>query len=244
MDITAYAIEAQVEATHWWFVGRRHLFSREIARLSLPKDAAILDIGTSTGTNLRMLRDLGFREVTGLDSSDKAIRFCAEKQLGTVHRGDVCALPFEGEEFDFVLATDLLEHVPEENLALREIARVLKPGGCALITVPAFQSLWGLQDELAHHLRRYRLPHIRGLVEGVGLNCVRCFYFNYLLFVPIWAARRVLRALNMKLPSEGQLNTVLLNQLLNLIFEFDVRTATWLKPPFGVSALLLAEKVG
>ena len=244
MEITAYAIEAQIEATHWWFVGRRHLFSREIARLSLPNDAPILDIGTSTGTNLRMLRDLGFRQVTGLDSSDEAIRFCAEKQLGTVHRGDVCALPFEREEFNLVLATDLLEHVSEENLALREIARVLKPGGCALITVPAFQSLWGLQDELAHHLRRYRLPHIKDLVEAVGLNCVRCFYFNYLLFVPIWAARRVLRAVNVKVPSEGQLNTVLLNQLLSLIFEFDVRTARWLKPPFGVSALLLAEKVG
>src|SRR5205085_10654997 len=146
-----------------------------------------------------MLQDLGFRQVTGLDSSDEAIRFCAEKQLRTVHRGDVCALPFEREEFNLVLATDLLEHVSEENLALREIARVLKPGGCALITVPAFQSLWGLQDEVARHLRRYCLPPIKQLVEAAGLQPVRCFYFNYLLFMPIWAARRIMRALDIKL---------------------------------------------
>ena len=60
MDITAYEIENRVEATHWWFVVRRKLFSRLIERLALPADAPVLDIGTSSGTNLRLLKDLGF----------------------------------------------------------------------------------------------------------------------------------------------------------------------------------------
>jgi SAM-dependent methyltransferase len=244
MDIAAYAVEADVEENHWWFVGRRWLFSREIAALGLPVDAPILEVGTSTGTNLRMLGDLGFQRVAGLDLSDEAIRFCADKKLGNVRRGDVCALPFEDASFELVLATDILEHVADDALALREIARVLKRAGRTLITVPAFDSLWGLQDEVAHHLRRYRLPPIKSAVEAAGLRVVRCFYFNYLLFVPIWLARQVLRALHIELASENQLNSLLLNRLLTYFFELDLRTAPWLTPPFGVSIFVLAEKAG
>ncbi len=244
MDIAAYAVEADVEESHWWFVGRRWLFSREIAALGLPVDAPILEVGTSTGTNLRMLGDLGFQRVAGLDLSDEAIRFCADKMLGNVRRGDVCALPFEDASFELVLATDILEHVADDALALCEIARVLKPGSLMLITVPAFDSLWGLQDEVAHHLRRYRLPPIKSAVEAAGLRVVRCFYFNYLLFVPIWLARQVLRALRIKLASENQLNFPPLNRFLKLVFELDLHTAAWLKPTFGVSIFVLAEKAG
>jgi SAM-dependent methyltransferase len=242
MDLAAYAVEAEVEATHWWFVGRRRLFGREIAGLGLSKDAAVLDVGTSTGTNLRMLAELGYRRVVGLDLSDEAIRFCAEKGLGLVRPGDICDLPFEDASLDLVLATDIIEHVEDDGRALSEIARVLVPGGHALITVPAFESLWGLQDEVSHHLRRYRLPSLRGAVRAAGLHPGRCFYFNYLLFGPIWLARQILRVFQIKVSSESQVNTVLLNRLLARIFDFDVRTARWLAPPFGVSIFMLAEK--
>ena len=242
MDLAAYAVEAEVEETHWWFVGRRRLFGREIASLGLSKDASVLDVGTSTGTNLRMLADLGYRHIVGLDLSDEAIRFCAEKGLGLVRRGDVCDLPFEDASLDLVLATDLIEHVEDDRLALSEIARVLVPGGSAVITVPAFQSLWGLQDEVSHHRRRYRLPVLRNAVEAAGFRPVRCFHFNYLLFLPIWFARQMLRVFDIKLSSESQVNTRLLNRLLSRVFDLDVHTAPWLAPPFGVSIFVLAEK--
>jgi SAM-dependent methyltransferase len=242
MDLAAYAVEAEVEATHWWFAGRRRLFAREIAGLGLSQDAAVLDVGTSTGTNLHMLAELGYRRVVGLDLSDEAIRFCAEKGLGFVHRGDVCNLPFVDASLDLVLATDIIEHVEDDRRALSEIARVLVPGGNALITVPAFQSLWGLQDEVSHHLRRYRLPVLRSAVVAAGLRPVRCFHFNYLLFGPIWLARQILRVFKIKVASESQVNTALLNRLLSRVFDFDVRTAPWLAPPFGVSIVMLAEK--
>jgi len=160
MDTSTYAVEAEVEATHWWFQGRRHLFAAEIARLGLGRDAAILDIGTSTGTSLRMLRDAGFTNVRGLDSSATAIQFCAERGLGTVLLGDVCDLPFPAGGFDLVLATDLIEHVDDDERALAEITRILKPSGAKLITVPAFRTLWGPQDDVAQHKRRYRMRDV------------------------------------------------------------------------------------
>jgi len=73
MDIAAYGIEAEIEGAHWWFAGRRRLFAAEIERLGLDQDAMVLDIGTSTGTNLRMLRTLGFGNVQGLDASDEEV---------------------------------------------------------------------------------------------------------------------------------------------------------------------------
>ena len=91
MDIATDAAEAAIEADHWWFVGRRLLFSDLIKGLGLPRDAEILDVGTSTGTNLRLLRNLGFARITGVDQSPDAIRFCAEKGLGAVRLGDVLA---------------------------------------------------------------------------------------------------------------------------------------------------------
>lgn len=243
MDIATYAVEAAVEEQHWWFVGRRRLFAMEIVRLGLSPDAEILDVGTSTGTNLRMLKDLGFRNVAGLDFSEESVRWCAEKGLPKVHRGDVCRLPFASGTYDLVLATDIIEHVDDDDMAVREIARVLKPGGYALFTVPTFPSLWGLQDEVAHHKRRYCMRQLVSVIAGGGLSKVRNYYFNFLLFAPIWLARRLIAMSGKKLNSEAELNSPLMNKVLLLIFRLDLALAPMLKVPFGVSALVLAQAV-
>ena len=242
MEEAAYAAEAAIEASHWWYVGRRRLFAREIGRLGLGPNAPILDIGTSTGTNLRMLRDMQFRNVDGLDFSEEAIRFCTMKGLGRVEQGDICAMPWPDSSFDLVLATDIVEHVENDRQALAEIVRVLTPGGHVLITVPTFQSLWGHKDEFAHHKRRYRLQSLLDLARGPGLVIERSYYFNYILFVPIWLVRQILLLTNPANKAENQMNTPLLNRALGAVFHVDVATAGLLHPPFGVSALVLARK--
>lgn len=242
MEPSAYALEAEFEQSHWWFDGRRRLFARELVKAGVVDPRGILDVGTGTGSNLRMLRSLGFAGVIGLDSSYEAIRFCAQKGLGSVHHGDICAMPFASSSFDLILVTDVIEHVDDDGLALREIARVLRPGGKALITVPAFNSLWGLQDRIGHHRRRYRLRQLRRQIEDAGLRPLRMFYFNYLLFVPIWLTRRVIELLGLKLKNEGQLNAPLPNFIFALIFRLDTLTAPYLRPPFGVSIFGLVIK--
>ena len=166
----------------------------------------------------------------------------AQKGLGQVTNGDICAMPWPDNSFDLVLATDVIEHVDDDATALAEINRVLRPGGVVLVTVPAFQSLWGLQDKVAHHKRRYRMAGLRDRVRGAGLRIERSFYFNYLLFPAIWAARRVLDVVKPKIGSENQINTPVVNAILGVIFRFDVATAPFLRLPFGVSALVRARK--
>jgi SAM-dependent methyltransferase len=242
MDAANFAVEAEVESTHWWFSGRRRLFARELVSAGVSRDVRVLDVGTGTGANLRMLRDLALDDVTGLDSDELAIQYCASKGLGQVRMGDICAMPFEPGTFDLVLATDVIEHVVDDGVALMEIARVLKHGGRTLISVPAFQSLWGLQDIVAHHKRRYRLRPLLQKMRGAGLEPRRYYYFNYLLFAPIWLARRLMSLLRVKLRSEAELNSPFLNWLLSGIFRVDIRTAPLLHVPFGVSILVVGQK--
>jgi ubiquinone/menaquinone biosynthesis C-methylase UbiE len=243
MESGTYAVEAAVEETHWWFVCRRELFAREIARLNLKKSSRIIDVGTGTGAGLRLLRNLGFADVQGVDMSDEAIKYCAQKNLGQVRKGSICDLPFSDDACDLVCATDVIEHVDDDAQALRELSRVLSKDAHALITVPTFPSLWGLQDEVAHHKRRYRLSPLLAAVKAAGLEPVRYYYFNYILFAPVWLARQIIRTANIQLRSENEVNSPSINQLLTLVFRLDCLTAAYLRPPFGVSAFVLARKL-
>ncbi len=242
MDYSTYEVEAKVEAAHWWFVGRRYLFGQIITDLNLTRAANILDIGTSTGTNLRMLRDLGFANVRGLDFHDEAIRWCLEKSLGAVDKGDICAIPSEDNAYDFVLATDIIEHVDDDIKALTEVYRVLKAGGYALVTVPAFQSLWGVQDEVSQHKRRYKRDELITKINIAGFEIVESCYFNYWLFLPIWIVRRIIHLMGIKIKSENELNGYLINKVLTNLFIFDVVTSRKLNVPFGVSVLAVVRK--
>src|SRR5262245_29422633 len=144
MEHGVYDVEASVEAEHWWFRGRRTLFAAELRDLRIGTNATFLDIGTGTGSNQRMLRDEGYRNVTGIDSNPVAVNYCLAKGFTSVVAADATSTPFAEGQFDFVLATDTIEHIDNDRKALLEIHRVLVPGGHAMIVVPAFKSLWGL----------------------------------------------------------------------------------------------------
>jgi len=242
LETSALALEALCEADHWWFRGRRRLLGRLIHELGLESAGSVLDVGCGTGANLRLLSDLGLPSVKGLDVNDAAIRFCREKGLGEIERGDLQRMPFADESFDLVLATDVLEHVTEDVRAVEEIHRVLKPGATALLTVPAFPELWCRQDIIAHHHRRYRREPFVELLRSGGLRVDRSFYFNTLLFAPIWLARQVLLAFPGLVENEISINTRWLNAVLARIFALDVDLAPHIEAGFGVSILAVAHR--
>lgn len=239
MKDSVYDVEAEVEENHWWFVGRRFLFRQQMMLHSKTMQGRVLDIGSGTGSNLRLLRELGFQKYVGLDSRENALRYCSRKGFSRVLKGDACALPFLDGTFDFILATDVIEHIDDDELAIREIARVLRPGGKALITVPAFQSLWGVHDDLSEHKRRYLMPELRSVVARNGLSVIDDFYFNFFLFVPIWLARKIIRRSGIEIRSENEINSSAINFILKIIFGLDVKLASKMRIPFGVSALCI-----
>lgn len=235
-----YAVEARVSDTHWWFAGRRRLFARVIGALRPLPTWRILEVGVGTGANLQVLRSLGARRVYACDIAIEAER--TQSDGVAFARADILRLPFASGSMDLVLAADVIEHVDDDLAALREFARVLRPGGHLLLTVPAFPSLWGPQDVVAHHRRRYRRTPLLDLMRAADIRVASCFHFNYLLFVPIWMARKLLLAMRTPVTSENEINTPLVNRVLTRVFFADVDSATAVNPPFGVSLCVVAAK--
>lgn len=241
MKAEVYVAEARVNDTHWWFEGRRRLFSRIIRQLNPQPSWRVLEVGAGTGANLPVLGALGLRRVVACDIALETRQY-HPSSIATFARADAARLPFQSGSMDLILAADVIEHLDDDRAALKEFERVLRPGGYLLLTVPAFASLWGPQDIVAHHRRRYRRLPLLHIVRDADMRIVSCFHFNYLLFVPIWAARRLLTTLRVPVNSENEINTRWANALLRRLFFADVDSAPVLKPRFGVSLCVVAAK--
>jgi len=175
---------AALEERHWWYAERRALVRRLVA--PLPVGRAV-DVGCGGGGNTRVLRDLGW-QVTGLEYSPVAASLAASRGLQVV-RGDSRRLPFADGALDLVMSTDMWEHVDDDQAVARETARVLRPGGRALVAVPCSMKLWSGHDVALGHHRRYERAELVALMEGAGLDVVDVMSWNVLLR-PIARLRR------------------------------------------------------
>ncbi|MSP16437.1 MAG: class I SAM-dependent methyltransferase [Myxococcales bacterium] len=246
MDRRTYEIESQVERTHWWFRGRRKILTRLITGLSpaLAPHARVLDVGCGTGANGPVLAAAG-RTAIGVDASSVPLAQHGSGERGHTARvrGDAASLPFADGSFDLVAALDVLEHMDDDRAAAREFLRVLAPGGRAIIFVPALKILWGLQDDVSHHRRRYRRAELHAVLTNAGLEVERLTYFNTLLFPPILAARLAMRVRRPKhLASENQVGGRLTNALLASIFALEAPIVAKLDLPIGVSLACIARR--
>jgi SAM-dependent methyltransferase len=169
----------RAEDRHWWYRGRRNVIERVIADLKLPARARILDAGCGSGRNMVELARHG--TVTGVELSDTSIEVARERGAGEVIAGSVLDMPFDGDSFDLSVCLDVIEHLEDDLGALRELRRVLAPGGSLLVTVPAYQWLWSGHDEVNHHHRRYTRRSLQRVAEQAGWEQVRTTYFNSLL---------------------------------------------------------------
>jgi len=127
------------------FAYSRHRLQKVLERL-LPERGEglrLLDVGCGTGHHLARLRQRGI-EVTGLDGSEEMIAVARANNPGvTIRQGDVEALPFPSGGFDVVLCIEVLRYLPGLAGCLREMARVLKPGGLCLATATPVLNLNG-----------------------------------------------------------------------------------------------------
>jgi SAM-dependent methyltransferase len=241
MQAHTYSIMYEEEEKHWWFVGRRRIL-REFVHGALNGtrgNARILDVGCGTGANLEMLREFGDAE--GIDVSDEALDFCRARGLSNVRKGDAERLPHSDATFDLVTALDVVEHL-DDHAGLREIWRVLKPGGQALVFVPAFMFLWGVQDDISHHRRRYTLDSLTGAAQAAGFRVKRATYANITFFVPVAIGRALMRVTGLKPRSENEINIAALNGVFGRLFGAE---RFWLRRrrfPFGVSIIAVLEK--
>jgi SAM-dependent methyltransferase len=245
MDQALYAQIYDVEDRYWWSVGTRAIFREWLDHALGVSPHRILDLGCGTGALARELAGLG--TVHGLDVSLEAIHFTRRRGVERLCVGSAEQLPYATGVFDAVAAADVVEHV-DDGPALAEIVRVLRPGGLALVHVPAFPFLWGEHDEAAHHRRRYRRAQLRALIEEHGLAIERLSYVNCLVF-PAAAVVRVLKRVVRRRRAGRAPSAELydlpawLNARLTDMLLLERAAMRHVGLPFGVSLLCLARKV-
>lgn len=163
------------------FVGPRHEL-RERLLLDLFLSGApgrhVLNVGAGQGSFSVRLAERGF-QVTSADASPAAVDVLRRRVQGEVVQADVTDLPFADASFDAAVLGEVLEHVPDDVLALRETARTLRPGGLLAISVPADPSRFGPSDRWAGHLRRYSREELRAACELGGFAVRRCVAWGF-----------------------------------------------------------------
>jgi SAM-dependent methyltransferase len=238
-----YPILYQVEGTHWWYVGRRRViagFLRDICAKFTTRPR-IVDVGCGTGANLVLLDEFG--DTTGIDISEDALAFCLERGLTDVRLGSAEELPIADGTVDLVTAFDVVEHLDDDLAALREFRRVLRPDGRMLLFVPAFMILWGVQDDVSNHRRRYTLPQLLTQVRAAGFEVERATYANITFFLPILIVRQFMRLTGIRTETENSIGISSLNGLFSKIFGAESSFLRFMNFPFGVSAVCVARRL-
>ena len=244
MQAHHYPILYEVEETHWWYVGRRRIIQSLVEKISATLNnpqPRILDVGCGTGANLKMLAAYGSAE--GVDISPQAVDFCRERGLDSVKLGAAEDLPYESGSFELVTALDVVEHLDDDVAGLREMRRVLRADGRLLLFVPAFMFLWGVQDEVSNHRRRYTLPSLLSAVTAAGFAVEWSSYANVSFFLPVLLVRSVMRWLGLRAATEYGINISPLNGPFSSLFAAERFILQRGRIPFGVSAVCIARRV-
>ena len=155
MDTKEYETSFKVEESYWWFVGQNQLVKKFLKQFYADlKNNSFLDVGCGTGITLKILSEYGTAQ--GIDVADQAVHFCRKRGF-KIKKSDVMDIKFADECFDAVTSLGVFYHqgVTDDLNGLKEIYRVLKPGGRILFLDCAMPSLYGKHDLAFHGIRRY-----------------------------------------------------------------------------------------
>ncbi len=227
---------------HWWFRARRKIFAQLLdAFVRVPEKANILDLGPGGGSNLPILRDRG--SVSVLDLDQGSLRNCAENGASELICADASHPPLAKASFDLICALDVLEHLEDDQGALQSWRELLVPSGRLLLSVPALPILWGRQDVLSGHFRRYRRAELKSKLEAAGFKLQRLSYFNSLLFPPILLIRLLMRPFLGRQHRGSDFGTPRFG-LDGVLYRLFAAEGSWLlrrNLPIGVSLVAIAS---
>jgi len=242
MNPEAYLEMAETEARHWWFLGRRAILAKMIGSLNLPQNSKILEVGCGTGGNLQMLATFG--EVSALEM-DATARAIAAKKTNNLYdiRAGFCPdnIPFHEQQFDLICMFDVLEHIEKDTETLISIKQLLKKNGRILLSVPAYQWLYGPHDEFLHHKRRYSAKELRKKFVASGFQPLKISYFNTFLFPLAAIVRLKDKIIGNRSATGTGVPPVLINNIFSCIFSTERFLLERFNLPFGVSLLCILQ---
>jgi SAM-dependent methyltransferase len=249
MDFREYEIMYEAEIPHWWYSGLRDiLFRRTGLRTPASRRWRILDAGCGTGGTLHALR--AHSHAWGFDYSPIALHFCRQRKLRNIAQGSIRAIPFPSNHFDLVISNDVLcdTGAVDDAQGLREIYRVLKPGGRVFLNLPAYPFLRSEHDVAAAVEHRYTRPELRGKLQAAGFRVWRLSHWNTVLF-PVVVAVRLARRGGTRLDdsqarSDIRVPAAPINRLVTMIIRLESRLLDYIDLPYGSSVFTVSQKPG
>lgn len=232
----------RVQREHFWFRARAEIVLA-LLQPRLEPGQRLLDAGCGTGLLLSRLP--GDLRLAGLDASERALEHARARlssRESDLRAGSLPGAPgFDDESFDWILLTDVLEHLEDDRASLAVLHGLLRPGGRLLLTVPAFRWLWTKHDEEHGHFRRYSRPELDGRLREAGFAVEKLSYCNSLLLPAVLAARW-LKRLTGRDGDDMELPSAPLNELLYRIFALERHWLPRFGFPAGVSLVGIARR--
>jgi ubiquinone/menaquinone biosynthesis C-methylase UbiE len=152
----------------------------------------VIDIGCSTGYLLEDLRrDIPDARLIGVDLVAQGLRKAHENVPDAeLLQADACALPLKDASVDAAVSANLLEHVPDDERALTEISRILRPGARAVIVVPVGPGNYDYYDRFLGHERRYAKGELVRKANAAGLAMLEDVHLGAPLYPAFWAVKQ------------------------------------------------------
>jgi len=249
-DDLTYFQESSAGSDH-----RINIASRRYALGQLKKHVkkdfpVILEIGCSSGYMLQaMQKSFPKALILGSDSVSGPLNKIAIESRGIpLIQFDLVKCPLPDTSVDVVVLLNVLEHIQDDLSALHQVNRILKPGGIAILEVPAGTGLYDVYDELLLHLRRYSLPGLNKLSRDAGFEIVRTSHLGFFAYPAFWLTKKrnqhFLKGANIKPEKivEQNIRKTRSNLLLNILLSLELALGKYLKYPFGIRCLMTCVK--
>lgn len=249
MNPEEFANIARCEREFWWHRGMEEILYRVLDPFARSRRLTTgMEAGCGTGyASSRLQQRYGWR-MFPTDLGQDGLLFGLRSGFhDAMTRADLAALPFAGGSFQLVAALDVIAHFPrgEEHRAIRELVRVLAPGGLLVVRSSALDILHSRHSEFTLERQRFTRKRLIDAVSREGIRILRCTYANSLLLPVAFAKFRILEPLFQRQPASGvQPVAPWLNRFLHSVLRLE---AAWLGSgrnlALGQSIILIGERV-